>query len=91
MQKLLVCTNYRANPTKPSCGARGSKVLLSDLSQLLQQQNVAIIAEEVQCLGVCEMGPNLRLMPNGAFFNHVSVDSFEEIVAACQLFVQAKK
>ena len=91
MQKLLVCTNYRANPSKPSCGARGSKALLSHLSQALQQQNVNITAAEVQCLGLCEIGPNVRLMPNGAFFNHVSAVSFDEIIIACKSFVQAKE
>lgn len=87
MKKILVCTNHRANPNNPSCGARGSKQLLVDLTQKCYAEKVNIAIVEVQCLGLCNVGPNMRLMPNGAFFNHVSADNFNDIIVATKQFI----
>ncbi len=85
MKKILVCTNYRANPNTPSCLARGSN-LLTNLSQQLTQQKINIAVEEVQCLGYCTVGPNVRFVPNGQFFHHITDDSILEIISAAKVF-----
>lgn len=87
-KKLLVCTNYRANPSNPSCAARGSKEIATELTQQLHKQNVQIEVEEIQCLGFCNIGPNLRLMPNGAFFHEVSANKLPKIVKAAKAFLE---
>ncbi len=87
MKKILVCTNYRANPNSPSCAARGSKQVLAELTQLLKQNELNIQTEEIQCLGFCKIGPNVRLMPNGQFFHEVSSQSLKQIIKAAQLFL----
>jgi NADH:ubiquinone oxidoreductase subunit E len=87
-KKLLVCTNYRANPNNPSCAARGSKEIASDLMQELQKKNVSIEIEEIQCMGYCKVGPNVRLIPNGAFFHEVSAGKFAEIIKATKVFLK---
>ena len=86
MKKLLVCTNFRANPGLPSCAAHGSKQIMADLSLQLKQQKLKIKVEESPCLGYCKVGPNLRLAPNGPFLHAVSEDKFAEIIQACQVF-----
>ena len=48
MKKLLVCTNYRANPNNPSCAARDSETLLAALTQQFQQNNLLIEIEKSQ-------------------------------------------
>ena len=87
MKKILVCTNHRANPNAPSCHARCSQQVLAQLSFLLKQENIKIAVEEVQCLGHCNNGPNVRLVPNGRFFHNVKSESLKEIVTATQLFL----
>jgi NADH:ubiquinone oxidoreductase subunit E len=87
-KKLLVCTNYRANPNNPSCAARGSKEIASELLQQLQQKNVKIEIEEIQCMGYCKVGPNVRLIPNGAYFHEVSISKFAEIIKATKVFLK---
>ena len=42
-KKLLVCTNYRANPNNPSCAARGSREILTAFTHQLQHENVPLI------------------------------------------------
>ena len=83
-KQLLVCTNYRANPNKPSCAARGSKQVIEEL----QKSNIAIEIEESPCMGFCNIGPNLRLVPNGEFFHEVSAKKLPEIIQAAKKFTQ---
>ena len=88
-KKLLVCTNFRANPNNPSCAARGSKELIVALALQLQKKNVSIEIEEIQCMGYCKVGPNVRLIPNGEFFHEVSAKKFAKIIKSAKLFLKA--
>jgi NADH:ubiquinone oxidoreductase subunit E len=88
VKKLLVCTNYRANPNNPSCAARGSKEIAAALMQELHTKNIVIEMEEIQCMGHCKVGPNFRLMPNGEFFHAVSANEFAKIIKATKLFLK---
>ncbi len=72
MKKLLICTNYRVNPNQHSCAARGSKILVDDLTQFLIEEGLAITVETSNCLGFCDIGINLKLSPNGDFIHHVT-------------------
>ena len=87
-KKLLVCTNFRANPNHPSCGARGSKEIAAALAQQLLKKNVSIEIEEIQCMGYCKGGPNVRLIPNGEFFHEVSTNNLAKIIKATKLFLK---
>lgn len=88
-KKLLVCTNYRANPNNPSCAVRGSKEILTALTHQLQRENVPIEIEEIQCMGYCNVGPNVRLIPNGEIFHDVSAKKFGEIIKATKKFLKS--
>jgi NADH:ubiquinone oxidoreductase subunit E len=87
-KKLLVCTNYRANPNTPSCAARGSKEVATELMHELKKKNVSIEVEEIQCMGYCDIGPNIRLIPNGEIFHEVSAKKFSKIIKATKLFLK---
>jgi NADH:ubiquinone oxidoreductase subunit E len=87
-KKLLVCTNYRANPNNPSCAARGSKEILTALTQQLQREKVSIEVEEIQCMGYCKVGPNVRLIPNGEIFHEVSDNNLAQIIFAGKKFLK---
>ncbi len=80
-----MCTNFRANPNNPSCAARGSKEIAVALAQQLQKKNVLIEIEEIQCMGYCKVGPNVRLIPNGEFFHQVSISKLAKIIKATKL------
>jgi NADH:ubiquinone oxidoreductase subunit E len=86
MKKILVCTNFRANPNHPSCAARGSKKLLTELTIQIQQNSLAINIEESPCLGFCQVGPNVRLVPNGPFFHAVSTEKIDDLIEAAKKF-----
>ena len=87
-KKILICTNFRANPNNPSCAARGSKLVIPALTLALKQKNLPITIEESPCLGFCDIGPNLRLTPNGAFFHAVSEAEFGAIIKKTKQFLK---
>ena len=87
-KKILICTNFRVNPNNPSCAARGSKELMAVLQHELKQKNLPITVEESPCLGFCEAGPNLRLMPNGEFFHGVSDKQLSAIIKSTKRFLK---
>lgn len=71
MKKIIVCVNFRANPDQPSCAARGSVALARRIEEeAARQTSPAVAVERVDCLGHCEQGPNVRLIPNGRFFHY---------------------
>ena len=87
-KKILVCTNYRANPNNSSCAARGSKQIAVELQLELEKANISIEIEASPCMGFCNVGPNLRLVPNGEFFHEVSAEKLTKITRATKKFIQ---
>lgn len=87
-KKILVCTNYRANLNSPSCAARGRKEAALELTRQLQDKNVKIEIEESPCMGFCNIGPNMRLIPGGEFFHEVSDKKITEIIEAAKIFLK---
>ena len=87
-KKILICTNFRANPNNPSCAGRGSKEVMVALLKELEQKDLSIIVEESPCLGFCEIGPNLRLMPTGKFFHGVSDKKLSEVIKSTKKFLK---
>ena len=88
VKKILVCTNFRANPNHPSCAGRGSKEAALGLTRELQDKNVKIEIEESPCMGYCNIGPNMRLIPGGEYFHEVTDKKFTEIIAAAKIFLK---
>ena len=85
-KKLLICTNYRANPNNPSCGARNSQLVLDAVKVALANKHIAIDIEASPCMGYCNIGPNARLAPNGAFFHGVSALKLAKLMHAIKKF-----
>lgn len=85
-KKILVCTNFRANPNNPSCAARDSQRIIEILKLELAKDNVLIEIEASPCMGYCNVGPNTRLAPNGDFFHQVSTKNLAQLIAAAKKF-----
>jgi NADH:ubiquinone oxidoreductase subunit E len=85
-KKILVCTNFRANSNNPSCAARDSQLVLDALKKELAKKDIMIEIEESPCMGYCNVGPNLRLVPNGEFFHEVSAINLTKLIRAAKKF-----
>jgi (2Fe-2S) ferredoxin len=81
-KKILVCTNFRANPNYPSCSRRGSEEVLAALTK----QSLATAIEKSPCMGMCHEGPNVRFVPNGSIFHAVSTKNLEKLIAEIKVF-----
>lgn len=90
MKKILVCTNFRANPNNPSCAARNSKEILAELAQALKQKNIPIDATESPCMGFCNIGPNIHFVPGGLFLHGDAVKDLGKIVKETKRFLKEK-
>lgn len=88
MKSFLICTNHRVNPNQPSCGARGAVEIKQQLSDAVSTSGLALGVKEIQCLGECNIGPNLRLIPGGQSFHHVDVTSIPIILDAAKSFLK---
>lgn len=78
--KIIVCVNYRANVSQPSCAARGSEELARCLEAELEKRDMAITLERFNCLGLCEQGPNIRLAPAGKFYHQMQMDDLPALM-----------
>ncbi|OYZ08742.1 MAG: hypothetical protein B7Y32_01935 [Methylophilales bacterium 16-45-7] len=88
MKSILICLNHRKNPNQPSCGARGAAALKQQLIEAVNASGLALGVQEIQCLGECEQGPNLRLIPGGPAFHQVSADQIPAILNAAKYFLK---
>jgi (2Fe-2S) ferredoxin len=74
LNTVIVCVNQRSNPRQPSCGARGSLEIAQALEQGIVAQGITGQVERFYCLGECQRGPNLRLLPGGQFYHKVRLE-----------------
>lgn len=79
-KKLLICINRRLTPTTPSCAQRNSESLAAELVQRIASEQLAIEVETVFCLGRCQEGPVVKLVPGGAFLTGMELEAIMEKV-----------
>jgi NADH:ubiquinone oxidoreductase subunit E len=87
MKSILVCMHQRVNPNQPSCGARGADNLRQRLNDAVSNAGLEIGVKEIQCLGECDIGPNMRLIPGGPSFHHVDEKQISIILNAAKSFL----
>ena len=78
--------NYRANPNQPSCAARGSEEIVQCIETEVAKRNLAVCVERFNCLGQCERGPNVRLAPDGKFFNRLGKQDLSALMLEIEQF-----
>jgi (2Fe-2S) ferredoxin len=87
-KSLLVCVNHRKSANQPSCAGRGSEQIAKTLEDEIALKGLNIQLERIHCLGACEVGPNIKLVPKGAFFKQVSAQNINEVIGAIHQFCQ---
>lgn len=88
MKSLLICTHHRTNPNQPSCGARGAQTIKQAFADVVTSEGLGLGIVEIQCLGECEAGPNMRLIPSGPIFHHVALEQVPGIIDAAKQFLK---
>lgn len=78
--KLLVCTQLRHAPNPHSCGLVGSHVLAERLEREIRNSRLEITVEQSACMGMCQNGPNVRLLPDGKNWHRVGMQDVGSIL-----------
>jgi len=77
---LLVCCNER-EPGEAACANRGSREIQEKLKAYMKSKNLkgrCRISRSL-CLGLCDVGPNLCIMPENVWYQGVTPGDLEEI------------
>lgn len=88
MKKVIICNNFRSNPSKPSCSARGSKAITEAITHEVNTHQLDIEIEHVKCLGMCERGPNVKLAPLGPFIEGVDNSQIPKLIEKIRAFTE---
>lgn len=80
MKTIMVCVKQR-NDTQPSCAARSSAVLAALLEQQIAADKLPLRVQRFSCLGLCDSGPNMKVV-GGDLFYGVSADDLPSIIAS---------
>jgi (2Fe-2S) ferredoxin len=82
---IFVCTNRRPEP-RPSCGVRGDAAHIAvHLAERLRQHrgpsDGGITVVQTRCLGHCEQGPVVAIVPDDVWYTYRDEDDIDEIVS----------
>ncbi|MDY3228493.1 MAG: NADH-quinone oxidoreductase subunit NuoF [Kiritimatiellia bacterium] len=66
-----------------ACSSSGSNNITAEFKKELEAAGLAGKVEVLQtgCLGFCEQGPIVKIMPQGTFYVHVKIEDVKEIVS----------
>lgn len=66
-KSLIVCVNERLTASRTSCALRGSREMAERIERYIQREQLDVLVQRLQCLGHCNKGPVMRLVPGGEF------------------------
>jgi len=77
---LAVCINNRFSSDRPSCGPQGGKAIADAIEAGVRERGIDVTVERLVCFGACYKGPNVRLVPGGAFHHYVTLNDVNAIL-----------
>lgn len=75
---LAVCVHKRMS--SKSCGTGKGPEIAEALQKELADAGLPQKVSQIYCFGMCEKGPNVRLIPGGPFFHNVDVNDLSPII-----------
>jgi (2Fe-2S) ferredoxin len=80
---VFVCTNLRPAGGRPACAGRGGAELVASLTRAVLARGLGaeIAVTPSGCLGPCFEGPNLIVYPDAVWYQGVTLDDVDDLVA----------
>ena len=76
---IFVCCNQK-DPAEASCAQRGSAEFQKELKEYMKSKKIqGLRVSRSLCLGLCEQGPNICVMPENAWYTGVTAKDLDEI------------
>ena len=78
---IFVCTNYRENESRCSCGNNASDQIRLKFVELIKQNKLSnkIRSNKSGCMNLCEYGPVIVIYPQAIWYVNVKINDVEEI------------
>jgi NADP-reducing hydrogenase subunit HndC len=78
---IYICINERP-AGEDSCGGRASADIAKKIKESVKSMNlpVKIRVSRTQCLGLCEIGPNVAIFPDNVWYHRVRLEDVPEIL-----------
>ncbi len=77
---VVICVNVRLGAKSVSCGGSDSEAIAEALQSGIEERGLAAKIDRIHCLGLCSMGPNVRVVPNGNWYHEVSLNDADAIL-----------
>jgi len=79
---IFVCCNER-EPGEDACANRGSAALQKELKSIVKDKGLKgkVRVSRAMCFGLCSEGPNICVMPDNVWYNHVGSADLPAIIA----------
>ncbi len=88
-KKVIVCVKHRTSAHQPSCAAKGSEALAKQIEQIITSKGLMLSVERFKCLGCCDQGINIKLVPEGPFLHGLAPDNLDDMVTALEKFARS--
>ena len=77
---IFICCNQR-EPGEAACANRGSAEYHKQLKEYMKSKNLKakMRVSRSLCLGLCEQGPNICIMPENVWYTGVTPKDLDEI------------
>ncbi|BCM24181.1 hypothetical protein ZMTM_04400 [Methyloradius palustris] len=85
-KKVIVCIKHRTSAHQPSCAAKGSEALAKQIEQMIIAKGLMLSVERFKCLGCCDQGINIKLVPEGPFLHGLTLENLDELAIALENF-----
>jgi (2Fe-2S) ferredoxin len=79
---IYICTNVREDDGRPACGKRGSEAICERFKEEVKKRGLKgkIRAMKSGCMDFCELGPNVMVFPDNAWYSGVSLEDVPALV-----------
>ena len=84
---LVVCVNKRTETGLRCCGSPGDQIA-DKLEAQVKARGLPIRVERIECFGMCNEGPNVRIAPRGKFFHRVETGHLGHIIGEAEAFAR---
>ena len=79
-RQIVICMQQRYAPNPLCCSNHGSADLLAMVSEAIESSGVQVAVVTSGCMGMCQHGPNMKLMPDGLVWNHAGSEQVMEVM-----------
>lgn len=80
---IAVCINRR-DGKQAACADRGAEALLEDLRARLSATGLELEIRTIECLGLCDEGPIMRVIPGGPVFTGMTAERLDAVIDAAR-------